>query len=204
MVTNEEIHDFYTDDEESEKLEKLLINDIQQKIYSSAYKYKPNNADYDIFIDEINEGIEFKNDKKAVITKNICIEIGQTLWNMGDESVPSGLLVTKSKYWMQYNQTYWYLAYTERIKKMYYWYMNTVKKNIEILVSSSLTGKELENLERELKKNLMGMRIVYKSPQKQGNGDVKLMDLFLVPEDVFQKICLEIGTLNDLTYKKLV
>ena len=192
MITNEVVHNFDVDNKESRRLEMLVVADIQKKKYITAHKYEPDNSDGDIFIDEINEGIEVKNDIKATKTHNICIEIGQTLKNSEGETVPSGLLKTKFKFWMQFDQTFWYFAYTNRIKKMYYWYLDSHKKYIETLSSSALMGEALTNLEHNLKENLMGMQIKYRVPEKQTNGVIKLMDLFLVPDDLFKKICLEV------------
>lgn len=203
MITDEEVHDFDKDNKESRRLEMLVVADIQKKKYATAHKYEPDNSDGDIFIDEINEGIEVKNDIKAAKTHNICIEIGQTLKGSEGKTVPSGLLKVKFKFWMQYNQIEWYFAYTNRIKKMYYWYLNAYKKYLETLSSSTLTGEALENLGSDLKKGLMGMRISYRTPETQSNGTIKLMDLFLVPESIFRKICLEVETLENMTYKDL-
>lgn len=199
-----ETHCFINDNKESEMLENVLIVDIQQKIQLSAYKYLPNNGDYDIFIDEINDGIEFKNDKKGKIHPNICIEIGQTTRTSNGKTVPSGLSITKSKYWMQYNQTYWYFAHTERIKRMYNWYINTIKEYEQTLCLSTLSGEALENLEKNLLNKRMGMRIIYRIPEEQSDGFVALMDLFLIPEVIYRKICLEFGNLEDITYKDII
>jgi hypothetical protein len=204
MITDEEVHDFDKDNKESRRLEMLVVADIQKKKYASAHKYEPDNSDGDIFIDEINEGIEVKNDIMAAKTHNICIEIGQTLKDSEGETVPSGLLKTKFKFWMQFDQIKWNFAYTARIKKMYYWYLDAKKKYVETLSSSTLTGEELTKLERDLREKLMGMQIKYRVRENQKNGVVKLMDLFLVPQKIFQKICLEVETLENMTYKDLI
>lgn len=192
------VHDFHEDSKEAEVVEFEIIDDIICKKYPSAHKHTPNNGDYDIFIDEINDGIEVKYDKVNSKTANICIEISQ-------DGQDSGILITKAKYWIQTNRKIIYLAETERIKKMYFWFIKTENKMIDEIINTSLIGVELEKFTNELKMELnkYGIRILKNYPKEQSGGYTKLMDLMLIPEIIFKKICLEVADYNKLTYKDL-
>lgn len=73
--------------------EEILIR-INKK-YANAYIDNTGkaNSDWDIYIPEINEGVESKMDYKSKETGNIVIEVEMN-------GKPSALSVTKSKYWV--------------------------------------------------------------------------------------------------------
>jgi hypothetical protein len=198
-MNDEIVHDFNKDNVESSIVENDIIEYIKNEKYPSTYKYTPNNGDYDIFIDEINDGIEVKFDKESINTGNFCIEYGQ-------DGRDSGILVTKAKYWIQTDKINIHLAKTERILNMLNWYINTENKFINIILNSDLTGNDLENLIKKLRTELtkFGIRLLLKYPEKQLNGTTKLMDLMIVPKSVFNKICLEVAPYNEMTYNKLL
>lgn len=209
----EEIHDFIEKNKAGEKLEKEVIEDIRKKRYPTIYKYEPNNGDYDAFIDEINEGIEIKNDLEALFTDNICIEYKQ-------DGRLSGISITKAKYWIQYDQTYLYLALTDEIKKLirsFLIYHIDLKKLAKRLAESDLNSEqcdvELNKFYSESQKKYGEMYgdisrsdLISDLPEKklnQGNY-YKYMGLYLISKKVFRKYCLEIAPISEMTYKDLV
>ena len=72
--------------------ELIVLKAIQQK-YPKAYKVNGYFKDYDIFIPELNYGIEVKCDKKSLYTGNIVIEVEFN-------GKPSALSTTTAKYWV--------------------------------------------------------------------------------------------------------
>ena len=83
---------------ESKKVGDIIENEILKKIqkkYKNAFiddrgkKF----SDWDIFIPEINQGIEVKGDYKSKLTGNLVIEV-----EMYDK--PSALSITKATYWV--------------------------------------------------------------------------------------------------------
>jgi|JFJP01.1.fsa_nt_gi hypothetical protein len=195
------------------ELEIRVIGDIKNKKYSTIHKYEPNNGDYDAFIDEINEGIEIKNDLEAEFTDNICIEYTQ-------DSRLSGISITKSKYWIQYDQHYLYLAFTDEIKRLirsYLVYHRDFTKFSKKLGASDYTSEEcdihLDEFRRTSKEKYGKMYDDIKSeksiidiPNKKLNQGTyyKYMGLYLIPKKLFSKYCLEVAHINEMTYKKLV
>lgn len=82
----------------SKKVGDIIENEILKKIqrkYKNAFiddrgkKF----SDWDIFIPEINQGIEVKGDYKSKLTGNLVIEV-----EMYDK--PSALSITKATYWV--------------------------------------------------------------------------------------------------------
>jgi hypothetical protein len=75
-------------------IEEEVLKLIQKK-YPQAYttKHKGKFSDYDIFIPELNEGVEVKGDYMSAETGNIVVEVEMN-------NKPSALSVTKAKYWV--------------------------------------------------------------------------------------------------------
>lgn len=88
--------------------ENVVLNYIKAK-YKNAYIKDGYCKEYDIFIPEMNFGVEVKSDEKSKYTNNIVIEIEFN-------NKPSALMTTKAKYWVIYDgYTYnWFL--TDKIK----------------------------------------------------------------------------------------
>ena len=88
--------------------EKYILDIIKSK-YKKAYIIDGYFKDYDIYVPEVNFGIEVKSDEKSKYTNNIVIEIEFN-------SKPSALSTTKAKYWVIYDgyEYNWFL--TNRIK----------------------------------------------------------------------------------------
>ena len=76
--------------------ESLVLNQIKKK-YPKTYSIEGYCKEYDIWIPELNYGIEVKQDAKSNYTGNIVIEI--EMFNK-----PSALITTKAKYWIFYDQ----------------------------------------------------------------------------------------------------
>jgi hypothetical protein len=75
--------------------EHVVLTKIQQK-YPQAYIIDGYCKEYDIWIPELEIGIEVKGDEKSKYTGNIVIEV---LFNGKD----SGISTTKAKYWVIYD-----------------------------------------------------------------------------------------------------
>lgn len=210
---NDEIHDFNLKNKKGTELEDFLIQDIIKKKYKSAHKYIPNNGDYDIFIDEINEGIEVKYDDESKKTGNICIEYGQ-------DSRLSGISITKAKYWIQFDGTYLYLALTSEIKRLirsFNVYHIDLKNLAENLAENDKTADEcdlaFDDFYAKSKEVYGDMYDDIKSPisiidlpnkRIRQTGYDKYMGLYLLPKDLFSKYCLEIALKKKMKYDKLI
>ena len=79
-----------------QEVEALVLEKIKKK-YPKAYSIEGYCKEYDIWIPELNYGIEVKQDAKSNYTGNIVIEI--EMFNK-----PSALITTKAKYWVFYDQ----------------------------------------------------------------------------------------------------
>ena len=84
--------------------ENVVLNYIKAK-YKNAYIKDGYYKEYDIFIPEVNFGVEVKSDEKSKYTNNIVIEIEFN-------NKPSALMTTKAKFWVIYDgYSYnWFLA----------------------------------------------------------------------------------------------
>lgn len=89
--------------------EQVILNYIKTK-YKNSYIKDGYCKEYDIFVPEMNFGVEVKSDEKSKYTNNIVIEIEFN-------NKPSALTTTKAKYWVIYDgyKYNWFL--TENIKK---------------------------------------------------------------------------------------
>lgn len=207
-----EIHEFDVKNKAGEKLEKEVIEDIKKKKYPTIHKYEPNNGDYDAFIDEINEGIEIKNDLEAAFTKNICIEYKQ-------DGRLSGISITKAKYWIHYDQKYLYLAHTDDIKNLirsFLIYHKDLKKLATKLANDDYSSDECdiklndfysksEKKYGEIYSDISRGDLIMDLPDKKLNQGkyYKYMGLYLISKETFSKYCLEIAPIKKMTYEKL-
>lgn len=80
---------------EGKKIENIVLSDIKTK-YPKAHIINGYCKEWDIFIPELDFGVEVKSDKKSVQTGNIVIEIRFN-------NKPSALLTTKARYWVIYD-----------------------------------------------------------------------------------------------------
>jgi len=86
-----------------------IVLDIIKSKYSKAYIKDGYCKEYDIYVPEMNFGVEVKSDEKSKYTNNIVIEIEFN-------SKPSALSTTKAKYWVIYDGYNYNWFLTERIK----------------------------------------------------------------------------------------
>lgn len=89
---------FFRDLAKGEDIEYKVLNIIRDK-YPKAYKIEGYFKDYDIFIPEIQKGIEVKSDLMSKDTGNIVVEIEFN-------GKPSALSTTKADYWIWYDGDY--------------------------------------------------------------------------------------------------
>jgi len=103
------VETFQRDLERGKIHEIYVLNEIKKK-YNQAYMIDGYCKDYDIFIPELQFGVEVKADEKSKETGNIVIEIESN-------NKLSALTTTKAKYWVIYDgiEYHWFL--TENIKK---------------------------------------------------------------------------------------
>ena len=88
--------------------ENVVLNFIKAK-YKNAYIKDGYCKEYDIFIPEVNFGVEVKSDEKSKYTNNIVIEIEFN-------NKPSALMTTKAKYWVIYDGYSYNWFLTDKIK----------------------------------------------------------------------------------------
>ena len=87
-----------------------IVLDIIKSKYSKAYIKDGYCKEYDIYVPEMNFGVEVKSDEKSKYTNNIVIEIEFN-------SKPSALSTTKAKYWVIYDGYNYNWFLTEKIKE---------------------------------------------------------------------------------------
>jgi len=88
--------------------ENVVLNYIKAK-YKNAYIKDGYYKEYDIFIPEVNFGVEVKSDEKSKYTNNIVIEIEFN-------NKPSALMTTKAKFWVIYDGYSYNWFLTDKIK----------------------------------------------------------------------------------------
>jgi|SRR5210317_668200 len=100
---------FHRDLARGKMLEEEVLSMIKPK-YPRAYIKDGYYKEWDIFVPELNLGVEVKSDEKSKYTGNIVIEIEF-------DGKPSALSTTKADYWVIYdgNQFNWFKPY--RIKQ---------------------------------------------------------------------------------------
>ena len=100
---------FHLDLERGVAVENKVIGMIREK-YPCACRILGDFKDYDIWIPEISAGIEVKYDPRSNETNNFVIEIES-------RDSPSGLMTTKAKFWVLYDdKTFCVIKPSEIIK----------------------------------------------------------------------------------------
>ena len=89
--------------------ENFILDKIKTK-YNQAFIKDGYYKEYDIFVPELNIGIEVKSDEKSKYTSNIVIEIEFN-------NKPSALSTTTAKYWVIYDGYEYNWFITKNIKK---------------------------------------------------------------------------------------
>tara|TARA_R100000734_G_scaffold4532_2_gene3999 strand:+ start:4500 stop:4934 length:435 start_codon:yes stop_codon:yes gene_type:complete len=89
------IDTFWSDLKRGKQVERMALDLIHTK-YPSAYIIDGYNKFWDIYVPELEVGIEVKSDEKSKYTGNIVVEIAFN-------GRKSALCVTKAKYWMFYD-----------------------------------------------------------------------------------------------------
>ena len=89
------INTFSQDLEAGKVYESYVLDKIQKK-YPLAHMIDGYCKEWDIFIPELNYGIEVKSDQKSLYTDNIVIEIEFN-------NKPSALSTSKAKWWVIYD-----------------------------------------------------------------------------------------------------
>lgn len=86
---------FKKDLEAGKELEEYILKKVKKK-YSDAYIIDGYFKEYDIYIPQINLGVEVKRDEKSRYTGNYVIEVEF-------DGKPSALSTTKADYWVIYD-----------------------------------------------------------------------------------------------------
>jgi hypothetical protein len=102
------IQTFKRDLKRGKQHENVVLNYIKAK-YKNAYIKDGYCKEYDIFIPEVNFGVEVKSDEKSKYTNNIVIEIEFN-------NKPSALMTTKAKFWVIYDGYSYNWFLTDKIK----------------------------------------------------------------------------------------
>ena len=92
------------------KYHENIILDIIKSKYSKAYIKEGYCKEYDIYVREMNFGVEVKSDEKSKYTNNLVIELEFN-------NKPSALSTTTAKYWVIYDGIEYNWFITENIKK---------------------------------------------------------------------------------------
>ena len=133
---------FTKDLEVGKTYENKVLHKIQKK-YPKAYLIDGYCKEWDIYIPELEKGVEVKYDKKSLDTGNIVVEIEF-------DGKPSALITTKADWWVIY----------DGIK--YNWFtVNNIKKCIKEnnLISKRFVGR---GDTKEKKAYLIKKEILYK------------------------------------------
>ena len=103
------VEDFKADLERGKIHEIYVLNKIKKK-YKQAYIVDGYFKEYDIFIPELNLGVEVKFDERSKETGNIIIETESA-------GKRSGISTTKAKYWVIYDGINYNWFLTDTIRK---------------------------------------------------------------------------------------
>lgn len=165
--------------------EKLMLNRLKT-LFPDASIDNPNKKFeyWDIHVNG-NIQLECKYDFEAIFTNNICIEVGQ-------DGRDSGLMTSKSTHYAIYDGNVVYLVLSNKIKELL---INEYDNKLQRFLDDKNTDDESLNLNN----------IIYHEnfPLNQG-GRIKYMKWYLIPKQFFSKICLEVGSIDNLTFKDLL
>ncbi len=141
---------FTKDLEDGKTYENKVLHIIQKK-YPKAYIVDGYCKEWDIYIPELEKGIEVKSDRKSLYTGNIVIEIEF-------DGKPSALTTTKADWWVIY----------DGIK--YNWF--TVSNINKCIVENNLIYKEFigRGDTKSKKAYLVKKEILYKYKENENRG----------------------------------
>ena len=157
-----------------ENFEKFVISELQNKLALSAEKNEVA-VNFKLYDITLENGktIECKCDERAEETKNICIETHCD----GNES---GILTTSADYWLITDNINGFLIKTSELRRC-------INEG-----HTSLFPKEPTKF----------LHMV-NYPVKQEDGSRKLMNFYTIPIHLFSEYCVEVGEINEMTYKEL-
>ncbi len=95
ITSTKKMETFYRDLARGKQLENIVLDSIREK-YPKSYIEDGYFKEWDIFIPELNIGVEVKSDEKSKYTGNIVIEVEFN-------GKPSALSTTKAEYWVIYD-----------------------------------------------------------------------------------------------------
>tara|TARA_R110000772_G_scaffold19344_1_gene54027 strand:- start:646 stop:1065 length:420 start_codon:yes stop_codon:yes gene_type:complete len=119
--------------------ENIILKRIKNK-YPKAYIIDGYCKDWDIFIPELNFGIEVKFDKKSLETNNIVIEIEMN-------GKPSALATSKSKWWVIYDGDKYNWFIIDNIKKCI---LDNKLKYVQFIGKGDTKSKKAYLIKKEL------------------------------------------------------
>tara|TARA_R110000787_G_scaffold99243_1_gene203759 strand:- start:122 stop:547 length:426 start_codon:yes stop_codon:yes gene_type:complete len=100
---------FKRDLEAGKIYESYVLDKIKRK-YPKAYMIDGYCKEWDIFVPELNYGVEVKSDQKSLYTNNIVIEVEFN-------NKPSALSTSKAKWWVIYDGNIYNWFLVNNIKK---------------------------------------------------------------------------------------
>lgn len=122
------------------KVEDLVLQRIQKK-YPKAYRIEGYCKEYDLWIPEVEKGIEVKYDPMSNQTGNIVVEIEMF-------GKPSALMATKADHWIFYDDNVFVSITPSEIK-------NCIKENNLRTVKFTGTGDQHPKIAYLIKKDLL-------------------------------------------------
>ena len=122
------------------KVEDLVLQRIQKK-YPNAYRIEGSFKDYDLWIPEIEKGIEVKYDPMSNKTGNIVVEVEMF-------GKPSALMATKADHWIFYDDNVFLIIEPDQIK-------SCIKENNLRTVKFTGKGDQHPKIAYLIKKDLL-------------------------------------------------
>ena len=124
-----------------EELEYSILYNIIHIDYPNAYKIKGKCTEYDLWIPELESGIEIKYDFEARKTNNLFFEFEHN-------NKASGIKATDSDIWIHYDGTWLFFFKTNELKRMIeennpYITENRHDRNSNVLTKGYLIDKEI-------------------------------------------------------------
>lgn len=157
-----------------EDFEEFIMQDIASKLKMDAIKNEVQSK-LKLYDITIKNGItiECKCDERAEDTKNICIETHCD----GNES---GILTTSADYWLITDNVKGFLIKTSELRRC-------IEEG-----HTSLFPKEPTKFLH-----------MTRYPVKQGDGAVKLMNFYTIPNHLFSEYCEEVSDINNMKYETI-